>query len=500
MAALWLLAAARVPLFPDEMYYWEWSRRLAAGYYDHPPAIAWLIALGTAVLGDSPLGVRLLPVTSGLLAVAATASIARRLAGPGAALRATALLPALPLITGASVLATPDALLLGTTAGSLYAVVRAIEAHGAGRRGLPWWLLAGLLLGAAGLSKYTAVLLPLGIGVALVLTPRLRGALASPGPWIAAAVAALVVAPVVLWNAGHEWVSFRFQLGHGLGASRGGSALAREGSLLAGQLFVVTPILLLFLGAAVIRSLRSGADARARLLAWVAATIAVFFVASALRKPAEANWLAAAYLPASALLAAWPLGPTARRWFRAGALLAAGATTLLVLHLATPLLPLPREPQVVANAFGWAPVAAAAARAAGRAGEGRVFVAANRYQEAAAMAFHLPGHPDTYALNLESRTNQYDLWPRFPDVACPGDGLVLVTPAGSGQERAATTALAPLFDRMAVTETVERRMPALGGEGRVVDSVRIRLLSGWTGAWPAAPALSGASAGSRCRS
>ncbi|MEA3246785.1 MAG: hypothetical protein U9Q74_11580, partial [Gemmatimonadota bacterium] len=72
--AMWIVAAALlvrlalaavVPLFPDEAYYWEWSRRLAAGYFDHPPAIAWLVRGGTAVFGDTPFGVRFLPVLAG---------------------------------------------------------------------------------------------------------------------------------------------------------------------------------------------------------------------------------------------------------------------------------------------------------------------------------------------------------------------------------------------------------------------------------------------------
>ena len=35
--------AALLPLSADEAYYWLWSKHLAAGYYDHPPMIAWLI-------------------------------------------------------------------------------------------------------------------------------------------------------------------------------------------------------------------------------------------------------------------------------------------------------------------------------------------------------------------------------------------------------------------------------------------------------------------------
>jgi len=40
--AVRLVAAALVPLAPDETYYWDWSRHLAGGYFDHPPMIAVL--------------------------------------------------------------------------------------------------------------------------------------------------------------------------------------------------------------------------------------------------------------------------------------------------------------------------------------------------------------------------------------------------------------------------------------------------------------------------
>ena len=51
--------ATIITLPPDETYYWEWSRHLAGGYFDHPPAIAVLIRLGTLLLGNGPLGVRI---------------------------------------------------------------------------------------------------------------------------------------------------------------------------------------------------------------------------------------------------------------------------------------------------------------------------------------------------------------------------------------------------------------------------------------------------------
>jgi hypothetical protein len=38
------------PLAFDEAYYWQWSKNLAWGYYDHPPLIAFMIRAGTSSL------------------------------------------------------------------------------------------------------------------------------------------------------------------------------------------------------------------------------------------------------------------------------------------------------------------------------------------------------------------------------------------------------------------------------------------------------------------
>ena len=57
-----LLVAANLHLSEDEAYYRLWSMAPALGYYDHPPMIAWWIAIGRALSsGDTPLGVRLMP-------------------------------------------------------------------------------------------------------------------------------------------------------------------------------------------------------------------------------------------------------------------------------------------------------------------------------------------------------------------------------------------------------------------------------------------------------
>jgi len=119
IVAAWLVRlafAARLPLFPDETYYWDWSRRLQGGYFDHPPMIALLIRAGTALAalfgaGPSPLAVRFFSVLAGAVATLAAAATARRLAGGRAALIAAFSFAIMPLAAAGLVATEVDAFL-----------------------------------------------------------------------------------------------------------------------------------------------------------------------------------------------------------------------------------------------------------------------------------------------------------------------------------------------------------------------------------------------------
>ena len=58
VSIFWLWFATRHDLVQDEAYYWQWSRHLAAGYYDGPPLVAYVIHLSTLIFGQTVLGVR----------------------------------------------------------------------------------------------------------------------------------------------------------------------------------------------------------------------------------------------------------------------------------------------------------------------------------------------------------------------------------------------------------------------------------------------------------
>ena len=77
--------AAVVPVLPEEAYHWNFARHLDWSYYDHPPMLAWGIAVGRLVLGDTPLGVRLVPLLFALGTAGLLGRLARRCYGERAA-------------------------------------------------------------------------------------------------------------------------------------------------------------------------------------------------------------------------------------------------------------------------------------------------------------------------------------------------------------------------------------------------------------------------------
>jgi dolichol-phosphate mannosyltransferase len=62
-----LLIIALIPITPQEAYYWYYSQKPDLSYFDHPPAAAYSIWLGTKIFGDTVFGVKFMAVIWSLL-------------------------------------------------------------------------------------------------------------------------------------------------------------------------------------------------------------------------------------------------------------------------------------------------------------------------------------------------------------------------------------------------------------------------------------------------
>jgi 4-amino-4-deoxy-L-arabinose transferase-like glycosyltransferase len=140
--------ATTIELRVDEAYYWTWSKEGVMSFLDHPPLIAWLIRLSTALFGDTNLGVRFPGLFSMLVMQTLLADIAWR------TLRDWRYVVAVVLMTEAApdygllmAKLAPDTVLIPCDLIMVWSLVRLTQS-GDQR----WWLPAGLFqrIGAYG--------------------------------------------------------------------------------------------------------------------------------------------------------------------------------------------------------------------------------------------------------------------------------------------------------------------------------------------------------------
>jgi hypothetical protein len=298
LLVLRLLAAAWTPLTFDEAYYWTWSKHLAGGYYDHPPMVALVIRAGTAIAGDTELGVRLVSILLALPMSFAVFRAAELLFGSmQVAATATILLNVTLMASVGTTIITPDSPLLLAASFVLFFLAKLLESA----RG-SWWLAVGAAVGFGLLSKYTALFFGPAILIWLLVVPKQRRWLLSPWPYLGGIVAVAMFAPVILWNAEHHWVSFIKQIGRARIEDFNPTFIAE---LVPVQFVFATPLVAI-LGAMGLYALymRKAGAMSARVMVevmfWV---IALYFVWHSLHARVEANWLAPVY-PAFAIAAA----------------------------------------------------------------------------------------------------------------------------------------------------------------------------------------------------
>ena len=293
VAAIGLYLALVMPVFAQEAYYWSYAQHPDLSYFDHPPMVAWLIWLGTTVFGHGVLGLRIGTVACGTGATILGLLLARRMGADRFAQRAWVVLGvAVPLYVFIHFFANPDPPLVFGWSLALYALWRVRET-GANA----WWIVAGAGSGFGLLSKYTAAFLAVGGLLLLVFDPAFRRQLRRPGPYLGVLTAAVVFLPVIIWNVGNGFESFRFQ-------TEGRWGKSDLGTRWLGQ-FVVTQLggyhpVLLFAAFPVVawlwRRMWKG-DPRAGFLLAFGVPMPLFFLANSLFIQVKMNWLLPTYLP-----------------------------------------------------------------------------------------------------------------------------------------------------------------------------------------------------------
>jgi len=289
-----LLAILPWGLHGDEAQYWAWSQEPAFGYFSKPPMIAWVIGATTSIFGHSEWAVRL---SAPLLHIITSVMIflaGRKLFTAEAGFWAAMIYTLMPAVWLSSYIMSTDAALLLFWATALHAWTALRDGGGWGRV-----LQLGLALGFGLLSKYAmAFMIPI-LCLTVFFDKPSRTALLGIRGAAAAAIAAALLTPNLMWNAAHDFAT----ISHTAENANLGRDLFNPKEVWRFWVdqfgvFGLLPVPMLFL--ALWAAFKGRLAPPAKWLAALAALPLLVITAEALLSRANANWAVTAYIAAPA--------------------------------------------------------------------------------------------------------------------------------------------------------------------------------------------------------
>lgn len=319
--AVKVMIAILLPFANDEAYYWVWGHHPQLSYFDHPPMVGWLFSIGT-LLENFGNAARLPGVLIGHLTLLIWSEILRPFLDDSKKRLWLLFVLFSPFLGLGSLIQTPDVPFLFFWSLSLLLFMKLLKTPN-----LSLYAAFGASLGLGFCSKYLIV----------VFVPVALAWLALSGEWrkvkwllvpVTVVAGLLFCLPVLIWNAQHDWASFAFQLGHGLGAQKQNPMWPVQ--YLFGQIGILFPTTIFF-------ALQRKEPKEARILHAFGWLPILFFLSTSFRARVEGNWPSMAH---PALLSLAFLNGFSSKWLRGTAILWAVLTTLIFSQVISPWIPL----------------------------------------------------------------------------------------------------------------------------------------------------------------
>lgn len=475
-----LIYSEAIGLGPDEAQYWTWSQQLSFGYYSKPPGIAWQIALGTGIFGNSEFGVRFVSLLIGFFLPIVTYGLARgcRLL-PTTSFWAACVMAFSPLGILASFFAITDGGLVLFWALAMLVVCRSLDEdknslpHGglpekrdlsvnceaasdalcssalAKARassqiasaaasqlterplfsGKPPYYTLGLVLLCGALFKWPIYLFWLLI-VALVIWKR---HLYSHRLFAGIGISLLGLLPSLFWNMQEGFPTFRhvFSTLYGKETVDTGTTMLLKGNFLeffGAQGLLLSPILFFCLLAAFVALVRSWKSLNLALQFCGASTLSLLVVHGffAFFKKMQGNWCDFAY-PSACVLIAWFACQKSKRtfyWMVAGVISSVVFVAVLFAF-----------PQPFKHNLGWKILG----KTLSEVGYDPTtnFLFGDKYQMSSLLSFYGPDQKRAYFLNLQNiRKNQFSYWPGMEVEQLGKDGFFVIAEKAQSKEEA----------------------------------------------------------------
>jgi 4-amino-4-deoxy-L-arabinose transferase-like glycosyltransferase len=200
--ALPALLYANLPL--DLIEALIYGRQWQLGYDKLPPLPWWLVEIAHRLFGTDA-AYYALAQASVVIAFALVFATARPLVGAVGALFAVLIIDGMHYFQYTAVKFNHDVIQLPFWALAGYALYNALK------RGSLWhWLLLGVAFGGALWAKYFVVILAAPYALFVLFDREARRSLATPGPWLALAVALIVASPHIVWLFQTDFLPFAY--------------------------------------------------------------------------------------------------------------------------------------------------------------------------------------------------------------------------------------------------------------------------------------------------
>lgn len=406
---------------PDEAYYWLWGKHPDLSYYDHPPLNAWIQGVFSALFGRSRWVLRLPNLLSNSVFFYTYYRLVRYLYGENVQRyfwMTVLLILASPLYFLFLSLAWHDHWLITFSLISAYLFVTFLDSYVINHHGESWRLYgAALAIGLAGLCKYNAAFVVLGFVAVLIVDSRVQSLLRDRRLYLASAIAALALVPVLLWNVSNHFQSFHYYFSRSIQPSDSTLKIGSCLTFLGSSFLVVSP----FYWKGFNSSLRTQSqvirqDSLYTTVAfWIFAISSVLLTILSLISAALYYWNITAYLllfpllPAVLTRADQPSKPSNQNTFLGAQIFGSVFAFLLIMHYCV----LPLSALVSRDAdpdtrmlFGWNDVATVVQTQAITLKSAPLLITTD-YRSASALAYQLN---DKTVMAISDRVDQFDFW------------------------------------------------------------------------------------------
>jgi membrane-associated phospholipid phosphatase len=404
-------------LGPGEAFYWDMSRRLDVGDYSHGPLTGYLIFISRVLFSDSVFAVRIVTVIVSALSSVMLFYMVRDMYDEKSATLSTILFQIIPMFSILGVVTSATSVVILFWIVSMYLVWFITVRVERGEKTKWFWMLLGVPVGMGLLAGCEMILFLVSLSLYMLSNDRLKKYYARPYPYMGLMISLIICSPVIIWNAGHSWVS--------LGAMFNGISLDIGVAVsflkvlrsLGLQLIMVSPVLFVLFWRSVLRTRK---ETNGRLMFWFSVPPFILYIVLSAVLSKEIIWAAAPYI--AGLIAFSYLYMKDFELLSRGRRIAVivgvslAVVILIIVHYPQVLrLPPDMDPSI--RFAGWEKLGKRVSKIADNIeNKGKYFIASNDCTISSELAFYVDGKPVTYCINTDMNRGRFNMWRNHEDM------------------------------------------------------------------------------------